>query len=158
MKRTWLARRLYGASSRTMLNYNHLNYFHVAATEGTVAAAAERLGVTQPTVSEQIRALERTLQVTLFDRTPSGLRLTEAGRLAFEHTSVMFRAGERLVETLVQEETLPRTLRVGLSGSVVRSTTTDFLMPLLAIENCIPSIQLGDSAQLVRALRANELD
>jgi DNA-binding transcriptional LysR family regulator len=31
-----------------MLNYNHLNYFHVAATEGTLAAAASRLGVTQP--------------------------------------------------------------------------------------------------------------
>ena len=34
------------------LNYNHLYYFHVAAIEGTVAAAAVRLGVTAATVSE----------------------------------------------------------------------------------------------------------
>ena len=81
-----------------MLNYNHLHYFHVAAVEGTVAGAAGRLGVTQPTVSEQVRALERTLGVALFERTATGLRLTDAGRLAYEHTSVMFRAGERLVE------------------------------------------------------------
>ncbi len=47
------------------INYNHLHYFHVAATEGSVAATATRLGVTQPTVSEQIRALERVLGVTL---------------------------------------------------------------------------------------------
>ena len=142
-----------------MLNYNHLHYFHVAAVEGTVAAAAERLGVTQPTVSEQIRALERTLAVALFERTTTGLRLTDAGRLAFEHTSVMFRAGERLVQSLVDgDRSMPRSLRVGLSGSVARSTTTDFLMPLLAIPDCTPAIQLGDAALLVRMLRGNELD
>jgi LysR family transcriptional activator of nhaA len=142
-----------------MLNYNHLNYFHVAATEGTVAAAAERLGVTQPTVSEQIKALERALNVSLFQRTPSGLRLTEAGKLAFEHTSVMFRAGERLVESLGQApDNMPRTLRVGISSAVARTTTSDFVMPLLALERCIPSIRSADSAELLRELRANELD
>jgi LysR family transcriptional regulator, transcriptional activator of nhaA len=142
-----------------MLNYNHLNYFHVAATEGTLAAAAERLGVTQSTVSEQIRALERSLQVILFERTPSGLRLTEAGRLAFEHTSVMFRAGERLVETLGSTQgDLPRTLRVGIGSAVARTTTSDFIMPLLAIERCMPSIRSADSIELLRELRNNELD
>ena len=142
-----------------MLNYNHLNYFHVAATEGTVAAAAERLGVTQPTVSEQIKALERALNVALFQRTPSGLRLTEAGKLAFEHTSVMFRAGERLVESLGQSnEEVPRTLRVGISSAVARTTASDFVMPLLALERCMPSIRSADSVELIRELRANELD
>jgi LysR family transcriptional regulator, transcriptional activator of nhaA len=142
-----------------MLNYNHLHYFHVAAVEGTVAAAAQRLGVTQPTVSEQIKALERTLGMTLFERTPTGLKLTEAGRLAFEHTSVMFRAGERLVESLGQAPTdIPRTLRVGIGSSVARSTAVDFFMPLLAIERCVPCIQSGDSLDLLRLLRERELD
>jgi LysR family transcriptional activator of nhaA len=142
-----------------MLNYNHLNYFHVVATEGTVAAAAERLGVTQPTVSEQIKALERSLGVTLFERTPSGLRLTEVGRLAFEQTSVMFRAGERLVEALAQTPgDLPRRLRVGIGSAVARTTTSDFIMPLLAIERCVPSIRSADSVELLRELKANELD
>ena len=121
-----------------MLNYNHLHYFHMAASEGSVAAAAERLGVTQPTVSEQIRALEKALGVTLFERTTTGLKLTDAGRVAFEHTSVMFRAGERMIESLApSEKVMPRTLRVGLTGSVARSTTSDFLMPLLAIDDCV---------------------
>ncbi len=144
---------------RPVLNYNHLHYFHVAAVEGSVAGAADRLGVTQPTVSEQVRSLEKTLGVTLFERSHGGLKLTDAGRLAFEHTSVMFRAGERLVESLGHTSTeLPRTLRVGLSGAVARSTTTDFLMPLLALEDCVPTIRLGDSAELIRDLRASELD
>jgi LysR family transcriptional activator of nhaA len=142
-----------------MLNYNHLNYFHVTATEGTLAAAALRLGVTQPTVSEQIKALERSLGVTLFERTSSGLRLTEVGRLVFEQTSVMFLAGERLVEALGQTPgDLPRTLRVGIGSAVARTMTSDFIMPLLAIERCVPSIRSADSVELLRELKNNELD
>jgi LysR family transcriptional activator of nhaA len=142
-----------------VLNYNHLYYFHLAATEGSIAAAAEKLGVTQPTVSEQLRALERSLRVVLFERTPSGLRLTDAGRLAYEHTSVMFRAGERLVQSLGQDAPeLPRTLRVGVSGAVSRATSSDFLMPLLALADCIPAIRSGDSVDLMRALRDGEID
>lgn len=141
------------------LNYNHLYYFHVTATIGSIAAAATKLHVTQPTVSEQLRSLERTLGTTLFTRTSSGLKLTDAGRLAFEHTSVMFRAGERLVESLGQTTVdLPRTLRVGISSAVARSTSTDFLLPLLALENCVPTIRTGDGVELIRGVAAAELD
>lgn len=142
-----------------MLNYNHLYYFHTAATEGSIASAAQRLGVSQGTVSEQVRTLERTLRVSLFERQPGGLKLTEAGRLAFEHTSVMFRAGERLSEALGHDHgQLPRTLRIGLTGAVGRTTTANFLLPLLAIPGCVPSIRGGDAGELIRDLRANELD
>jgi LysR family transcriptional activator of nhaA len=142
-----------------MLNYNHLHYFHVAATEGSVAATAARLGVTQPTVSEQIRSLERALGMTLFERTAAGLRLTDAGRVAYEHTSVMFRAGERLIEALGHESRqVPRTLRVGISAGVARSHTADFLLPLFALEDCIPSIRSGDAVELMRDVRGADLD
>src|SRR5690242_12438938 len=107
-----------------MLNYNHLYYFHVVAAEGSVARAAERLGVTQPTISEQVRALERALGVTLFERAPSGLRLTAEGRIAYDHTSAMFRQGERLIEALGQSPpAVPCTLRVGLGAGVARASS-----------------------------------
>ena len=142
-----------------MLNYNHLHYFHVAATAGSLAAAAQKLGVTQPTVSEQLRALERTLGVSLFQRSPTGLKLTEMGRLAFEQTSVMFRAGERLVEALGQSHKLvPSSLRVGVSTAVARSITTDFLLPLLEMEGCVPTIETGEMIELMRRVRGSELD
>ncbi len=142
-----------------MLNYNHLYYFHTAAQEGSIASAALRLGVSQGTVSEQVRTLERTLDVALFERQPGGLKLTDAGRLAFEHTSVMFRAGERLSEVLGRDQgRMPRALRIGISGAVGRATATNFLLPLLAIPDCVPSICGGDATVLVRDLRANELD
>ena len=142
-----------------VLNFNHLYYFHVTASEGAVKAAADRLGVTQPTVSEQIRMLERTLGVRLFERTPTGLRLTQPGRDAYEHTTAMFRAGERLVEALGQSSTPPAVaLRVGVSAAMSRTIAADFLMPVLTVERCRPTIRTGDFNDLLRDLRAYDLD
>lgn len=141
-----------------MLNYNHLYYFHVVAVEGTVAAAANRLGVRAPTVSEQLRSLEQTLGVTLFERTTAGLNLTAEGRLVFEHTAVMFRASERLVGALDRDARALRALRVGVSGSLARSTATSLLLPLLALKTCIPTIHSADTPSLLRELRSNDLD
>jgi LysR family transcriptional activator of nhaA len=142
-----------------VLNFNHLYYFHVTATQGSVKAAADWLGVTQPTVSEQIRMLERTLGVQLFERTPTGLKVTLAGRDAYEHTTQMFLAGERLVQALGHASTPPAiTLRVGVSGAMSRTMAADFLMPVLTVERCRPSIRTGDFHDLLRDLRAHELD
>ncbi len=146
----------YGAG---VLNFNHLYYFHVTAAEGSVKAAADRLGVTQPTVSEQLRMLERTLAVQLFERTPTGLRLTQAGRDAFEHTTAMFLAGERVMQVLGQTVAPPViALRVGVSASVSRTVAADFLMPVLTVEKCRPSIRTADFSELLRDLRSHELD
>jgi LysR family transcriptional activator of nhaA len=142
-----------------VLNFNHLYYFHVTAAEGSVKAAAERLGVTQPTVSEQIRMLERTLEVQLFERTPVGLRLTQTGHDAYNHTTAMFLAGERLVESLGKRaDPVGVTLRVGMSAAMVRTVAADFLMPVLTVEQCRPAIRTGEFADLLRDLRARELD
>ncbi len=142
-----------------MLNFNHLYYFHVTALEGSIKAAADRLGVTQPTVSEQIRMLERSLGVPLFERATTGLRLTEQGREAFEHTTTMFLAGERLANALGHMgPKTPIALRVGVSSAVSRTITADFLMPVLTFEQCLPSIRTGDFGDLLRDLRAHEID
>jgi LysR family transcriptional activator of nhaA len=142
-----------------VLNFNHLYYFHVIACQGSIKAAADRLGVTQPTVSEQLRLLERSLKVELFERTPSGLKLTHAGRDAFEHTNAMFLAGERLIHTLGRVAEPPDlALRVGVSSSMSRTTAADFLMPVLTVEGCRPLIRSGDFSEHLRDLRARELD
>ena len=47
-----------------------LNYFLAVAAHGRMAKAADALGVAQPTLSQQIRALEQDLGTVLFDRTP----------------------------------------------------------------------------------------
>ena len=142
-----------------MLNYNHLYYFHLVAAEGSMTAAAEHLGVTVSTVSEQFRLLERTLGVPLFERSSGGMRLTAAGQQAHEHTSIMFRAGERLAEALGRPTgKKPLVLQVGITATVSRTLATDFLMPVLALEDCFPSIQTSTFPDLLRDLRGHELD
>lgn len=142
-----------------VLNYNHLYYFHVAATEGSLVKAADKLGVTQSTVSEQLRALERTLRKTLFERSSAGMRLTATGQTVYEHTTAIFRSGERLEQILADRpDDAPVALRVGTSGAVARATSTDFLLPLFAMDDCTPVIRIGDVIDLLRDLRAHELD
>src|SRR5262245_38035838 len=103
--------------------------------------------------------LERSLGVPLFERVPTGLRLTERGREAFEHTTTMFLAGERLANALGHKATTtPITLRVGVSAAVSRTVAADFLMPVLTFDQCRPSIRTGDFTELLRDLRGHEID
>jgi LysR family transcriptional activator of nhaA len=142
-----------------VLNYNHLYYFHRVADAGSIARAAESLGVTQPTVSEQVKLLERALGVALFQRVPGGLRLTDAGQRTYGHTTAMFRAGERLMEELgAMPSDVPRTLRIAITTAASRAIASDFLLPVFSTDAFTPTVRIGEISDLLRELRGNELD
>jgi LysR family transcriptional regulator, cyn operon transcriptional activator len=62
-----------------------VNYFLAATAAGSLTQAAEDLGISQPTLSEQIRKLEQNVGVALFTRAKQGLTLTEAGQRFLPH-------------------------------------------------------------------------
>ncbi|MCA9641840.1 MAG: LysR family transcriptional regulator, partial [Myxococcales bacterium] len=99
------------------LNFNHLFYFHIVAEEGSIARAAERLRITKPTVSEQVKQLESTLGVKLFARRGNRLELTQEGRTTFSVSRRMFSAASALVEQY-SGQTEHAVLRVGVANSV----------------------------------------
>ena len=67
-----------------MKDWDDLRFFLAVAQAGSVTAAAQSLGVNHSTVSRRITAFEERVAVRLFDRLPSGYRLTAAGAAMFE--------------------------------------------------------------------------
>ncbi|MBO2448894.1 LysR family transcriptional regulator [Actinomadura barringtoniae] len=77
------------------MSLRQFEYALAVAEEGSVTAAAERLHVAQPSMSQQIRGLERELGVELFDRTPTGLVPTAVGLAFLREAQVAVNAARR---------------------------------------------------------------
>lgn len=78
------------------MDWNQARAFCATADAGSLSAAARRLGLTQPTLSRQVAALEGVLGVTLFDRIGKKLALTEAGLGLIEHARSMAAAADAM--------------------------------------------------------------
>lgn len=81
------------------LNYHHLRVFWTTAREGGVTRASEKLHVSQPTVTAQIRALEDALGQKLFKRAGRSLILTDVGRSAYRYADEILGLGQELLDT-----------------------------------------------------------
>lgn len=76
------------------MDWNHIRAFHATALTGSLSAAARQLGLTQPTLSRQVLALESDLGVSLFERRGRKLMLTQTGSDIFEHIRAMGEAAD----------------------------------------------------------------
>ena len=83
-----------------MIDWDDVRYFLAVARGGSVRAAAERLGVNHATVLRRIAQLEERLGVQMFEKLPSGYRLTAAGEEVLEFADQM-EASSHLLETRV---------------------------------------------------------
>lgn len=147
--------------SLAALNFNQLYYFHVVAQEGSLAAAAKKLGVTQSTLSEQIKSIEESLGQKLFDRKGGRLKLNDAGRHATDHTAVMFREAERLVQHVRGNGEAPtqrHVLDVGVTSGVARSVAARAFLPLFLDEDVHVRVRHGDYDYLLHALVSHDVD
>ncbi|MCA1778376.1 MAG: LysR family transcriptional regulator [Xanthomonadaceae bacterium] len=142
----------------TRFNYNHLRYFWAVAHEASLTRAAERLNISQSTLSVQIRKLEQQLGHDLFDRRGRGLTLTEAGRIALDHADAIFATGDELVGTLSQSGSARQALRVGSLATLSRNFQIDFLRPVLCRNDVEVVLRSGSAGDLLQALNALQLD
>ncbi|GAB2989004.1 LysR family transcriptional regulator [Saccharothrix stipae] len=90
----------------------------VLARTGSFTATAAELHLVQSTVTSQVKALERHLGARLFDRLPSGARLTEAGRQAVEHAREVLTSEQRLRDAVRGSTAVEGDVRIAAPESV----------------------------------------
>ena len=122
------------------LNYHHLRVFWTAAREGGVTRASEKLHVSQPTVTTQIRALEQALGQKLFKRSGRHLVLTDLGRSAYRYADEIVGLGQELLDRM----------KGGSPGREVRLTVgiADVLPKLIAYRILEPALKLREPVRV----------
>jgi DNA-binding transcriptional LysR family regulator len=105
-----------------------LRYFTVVAEEGNLTRAAERLFVSQPALTKQIRQLESQMGVRLFTRSRAGMTLTAAGQaLAARTPAVLAGWDHALREAKSAASQAARVLRVGFLAGAANEATQEIL-------------------------------
>src|SRR5262249_32210361 len=123
------------------LNYHHLLYFWTVARLGSIARATEELYLSQPTISAQIRALERSLGEKLLTRVGRNLTLTEMGRVVFRYADEIFSLGRELKDAV----------KGRFGGRPVRFVVgiADVMPKLIAYRLLEPALQLAEPVRVI---------
>lgn len=99
-----------------MMEWSDIRLFLAIAREGTLGAAARKLGLTQPTMGRRLKTLEAAVGHSLFQRTPDGFVLTDEGTVVMGHAERMEEEALALQRQLAgTENTLSGTLRISCS-------------------------------------------
>ncbi|KJC59109.1 LysR family transcriptional regulator [Bradyrhizobium sp. LTSPM299] len=142
------------------LNLDYLDSFRVVIESGSFSAAAERLQLTQPAVSLQVRQLERSLNATLIERVGRKARPTAAGTALLDHAQQISAAVASAVDAVAQQTT-------GTAGRVrlgTGATACIFLLPpiLRELRTALPSLEItvttGNTADIAKAVEDNTID
>jgi len=143
------------------MELRHLRYFVAVAEEGHVTRAAQRLGIQQPPLSQQIRALEAELQVQLFRRKPRGVELTQAGEALLAEAQAILRQVDSAV-TATHRAARGEAGRIGL-GFTSSASFHPFVPQLIRdYRGTHPGVALSleesGTGELVTALHEERLD
>lgn len=150
----------HGPPDNRRMDLRHLASFVRVAEHGSFSRAAAVLGIAQPALSRQVRALEIDLRQRLFDRNGRGVTLTPAGRTLFAHGVGILQQVERARAELEGDRGAPvGRLALGLPPSISRTLTAPLVQ---AFRDRLPratlSVVEGLSAYMVEWLSQGRID
>ncbi|WP_141904127.1 LysR substrate-binding domain-containing protein [Lysinibacillus sp. Y5S-8] len=140
------------------MEIRHLHYFMAVCEELHFTKAAEKLGISQPTLSQQIRVLEDELGMPLFDRIGKKIVVTEAGSLLFSYATEMFTTLQNVKDAIndLQE------LQSGQISVGIMPSDLDYRITQLVIDfhQKFPKVKLKilASIDIMRQVLENEVD
>ena len=143
-----------------VLNYHHLRYFWAVVREGGITRASERLHVSQPAISAQLRELERSLGARLYTRSGRSIVLTDVGRLVFQYAEQIFGIGKELLEVVSgRSAPRPRALSIGIVDAVPKLIVYRLVEPALRLEPAVRVVCVeGKLDRLLADLATHHLD
>jgi LysR family transcriptional activator of nhaA len=116
-----------------VLNHHHLFHFWTVVREGGVTRASEKLHVSQPTVSGQLRELEEALGEKLLARSGRTVVLTDIGRTVYRYADEMLSLDRALLDAVKGRATRPGKLSVGVAMVVPKLVAYQMLEPALRL-------------------------
>lgn len=142
------------------LNYHHLLYFWTVAREGSIARACDRLLLSQPTISGQIRQLEKSFGVKLFEKVGRNLVLTDAGRDVYRYADEIFSIGKELQDSLQGKPTgRGSRLAIGIHDAMPKLISYKILSAALETDDPVQLICIeGSPEQLLAKMALHEID
>jgi DNA-binding transcriptional LysR family regulator len=141
------------------MELRHLRYFIAVAEELSFSRAAERLNVSQPPLSRQIRDLEEELNVKLFERSRQEVKLTLVGRALFARARELLREAELLRTRARLEGEVYEELHLGYAPSPTAAIIAGFLGRYHQSAPGVP-VTLHDLSlsEILAGIRAKKLD
>lgn len=141
------------------LNFNHLYYFYIVSKEGSIKSAAEKLFVSQPTISDQVKLLEEFFDCLLFERKNRSLVLTKEGKLALKYSEQIFEQSRELTSRLRNKLEMPkRSLDIGITLFMSQYFLYDSLEPLFKQDQVSVNIVENQRHLLLAELEEGNID
>jgi DNA-binding transcriptional LysR family regulator len=139
------------------VNHQHLRAFHAIASEASISRAARRLNVAQPTLSQQLKALEERHRIVLFEDRKPPLRMTALGRELFGLTQRLFAASGVIDDLLGDDADLnPTAMRLGSDSPIYAARMAARLrarFPGMTIQ-----ARIGNARETLKALADAQVD
>jgi len=140
------------------INLTHLRAFYAVASNHSISVAARKLGISQPTVSKQLKSLEERHRVQLIDREKTPLSLTEAGEVLFEKARTLFDVTREITALLGDDDKgeIGATIRLG-TGSP--KYTADFIAAFSqAVPDCTFKVSIASARETLNRLMNGHID
>jgi DNA-binding transcriptional LysR family regulator len=142
------------------MELRHLRYFAAVAAEGSLSRAAERLHLTQPSLSRQIRQLEHDIGTPLFERTTTGTNLTPAGAALHRHALLLLRLADAAPDMARSAVGRSRELvNIGIPPGIPDGWLLDVLAALeTGVPHAAVALTEASSTEQLRMIREGHLD